>query len=114
MAKKDPYGFSKAGKVLLEAEVASSGLTRFSDRYYAATGRRVSSGSTPNFQKQSNKWGAELRIYFDSPKVATELAAHGIHVEEWRPYRGEYQFRINSGEMWWDLVENYGYRLGKN
>lgn len=51
--------------LLLEAEVAPSGNTRFQKRYLAATGTAVSPGAPEYYQSQNNKWGAELRAYFN-------------------------------------------------
>lgn len=108
--------FARQGKhgLLLEAEVAPSGQGRFEKRYQAATGKTISPGTTPNYQSQPNKWGAELRIYFNDPGMAVSLAAHGVKVEYGRAgyLSGKYRYRANSNKLWWELVENHGLRLG--
>lgn len=102
--------------LLLEAEVAPGGRARFEKRYQAATGIAVSPGAPEHYQSQSNKWGAELRVYFNDPAMAAVLKASGIHVEgPRRGYKsGEYRYRFNASKLWWKLVEDQGLRLGLN
>jgi len=114
MPTNDPYGFNTAGNILLEAEVADSALTRFGQRYQTATGIMVSAGNPQELQRQLNKWGAECRIYFNSTTVRDWAQSQGITVETGQPYRPNYQFRINSNDLWWELVEVYQFRLGVN
>lgn len=110
--------FANSGQfgLLLEAEVPLKSQARFEKRYKAATRRAVSPGSPNHYQSQSNKWGAELRAYFDDPGIAVALAARGVHVEYPRKgYKaGEYRYRVNDNKLWWTLVEDYGLRLGPN
>lgn len=110
MANSAPIG------ILLEAEVAPGSQTRFANRYLAATGVSVSPGSPPHYQSQRNKWGSELRVYFNDPAMAASLSAVGLNVEQGRNgYRsGEYRFRVNDNRFWWKLVETSGLRLGLN
>lgn len=114
MPTNDPYGLNAAGQTLLEAEVSPSRTTAFEIRYQAATGVAVTPGNPAEYQLQPNKWGAECRIYFNSAAVAAQATAAGMHVEGPRPYNNNYQYRINSQELWWDLVETYGFELGTN
>lgn len=102
--------------LLLEAEVSPGGRTRFESRYQAATGTAVSPGRPEHYQIQGNKWGAELRVYFNDHAMATALKASGIHVEGPRKgYKsGEYSYRFNDNKLWWKFVENEGMRLGLN
>lgn len=102
--------------LLLEAEVAPGAKTRFENRYQAATGVAVTPGSPENYQPQSNKWGAELRVYFNDHAMAAALKATGVHVEgPRRGYKsGEYRYRFNNSKLWWKLVEDQGMRLGLN
>ena len=67
------------------------------------------------FQIQPNKWGAECRIYFDAtPQQCDALEKAGFHVEaRTTGYRSDYAFRINSHQLFWELVNN-GYVLGPN
>jgi hypothetical protein len=100
--------------LLLEAEVAPRAQVKFAHRYHAATGQAVTTGSPVHYQNQPNKWGAELRVYFNDPGMAVALATEGYHVENsLKAYQGQnYRFRINSKKLWWALVENHGLRLG--
>lgn len=107
---------TKKTGLLLEAEVALGGRARFEKRYQAATGVAVSPGAPEYYQAQSNKWGAELRGYFNDPAMAAALKAFGIHVEGPRTgYKsGEFMYRFNDNGLWWKLVEGQGMRLGLN
>jgi hypothetical protein len=114
MPTNDPYGFNEAGNTLLEAEVSTSRTAAFEQHYRSATGVDVTPGNPPEYQLQPNKWGAECRIYFNSQVVFDQATALGMHVEGPRPYNNQYSYRINSQELWWELVEQYGFRLGVN
>lgn len=102
--------------IFLEAEVAPNSQSRFEKRYFAATKVSVSPGSPEYYQSQANKWGTELRIYFNDPGMAATLSATGTHVERGRKgYRsGQYVYRVNDNNLWWKLVEQQGLRLGLN
>jgi hypothetical protein len=100
--------------VRLEAEVATRGLQRFLKRYAEKAGYNPKCGAPPLMEIRGSKWGAELRIYFNAAaRVAQALRGMGFHVEKGRPYNSYYEYRINSGRLWWDLVET-GFRLGDN
>lgn len=101
---------------LLQAEVAPGGQTGFEARYLTATGDAVSPGHPQDYQSQDNKWGAELRVYFNDPAVVPTLNSKGIHVETGRDgyLSGSYIYRVNNNEWWWELVEAHGLRLGVN
>lgn len=114
MPTNDPYGFNAADDTLLEAEVSPSRTAAFELRYQTATGVTVRPGSPAEYQLQTNKWGAECRIYFNSADVASAAQALGMLVEGPRPYKNQYSYRINSQELWWELIELYGFRLGAN
>ena len=114
MPTNDPYGFNAAGETFLEAEVSPATAASFEERYRDATAEVITPGNPSEYKPQPNKWGAECRIYFNSPDVASHAESLGIHVEEGRPYRNNYRYRINNQELWWDLVESYGFRLGAN
>lgn len=109
-------GFGKGVNLFLEAEVPPKGQNGFEHRYKAATGKTVSPGSPPEYKLQRNKWGPELRIYFNDAAMAAILKALDMHVEGPRNgYRsGEYAFRVNNNDLWWKLVEGYGFELGLN
>jgi hypothetical protein len=105
--------FGKHG-LLLEAEVAPKAQTKFEKRYKAATKHTVSPGKPQHYQHQANKWGTELRVYFNDPGMAVSLAAMGRHVEHRRNgyMAGQYRYRVNDSDLWWELVESHGLRLG--
>ena len=102
--------------LLLEAEAAQNTQTRFENRYRKATGHSVSPGNPAYYQDQPNKWGSELRVYFNDRGFASLLVGLGVNVENRRQgYRsGEYQFRFSDNKLWWKLVEVSGLRLGPN
>jgi hypothetical protein len=76
----------------------------------------VSPGRPRHYQDQPNKWGAELRVYFNDPGMAVSLAAAGVHIEYPRRgyMAGKYRYRFNDSKVWWALVEVHGLRLGVN
>jgi len=85
MPTNDPYGFNAAADTFLEAEVSNARTAAFENRYLAATGANVTPGNPSKYQLQPNKWGAECRIYFNSPSVAAIAISLGMHVEGPRP-----------------------------
>ena len=63
---------------------------------------------------EGDKWGAETRVYFNAAdSVVAALRSLGFHVEEDMPYNPQFQYRINTNEIWWELVK-CGFRLGNN
>jgi len=114
MTQENQTGFLATDKVLLEAEVSGNVQKRFIARYLTATGISVSPGNPQEFQLQNNKWGAECRIYFNSQAAKSWAESQGIHVESGSPYQADYKYRINYNDLWWELVEVLGFRLGVN
>ena len=102
--------------VLLQAEVPSTQQKIFEARYLKATAIAVSPGASDHYQDQPNKWGAELRVYFNGESVAGAVKALGVHVEGPRSgyMSNQYSFRFNDNDIWWILVEQCGLRLGPN
>jgi len=100
----------------LEAEVVSNKQQGFETRYQAATGSTISPGSPQAYQSQNNKWGAELRIYFNDTTIESTLRASGLTVETHNSgYKsGEFSFRVNNNDFWWFLVESLGATIGQN
>jgi len=100
----------------LEAEVAPNGLDRFEARYLAATGKSVSPGREPFYQEQNNKWGAELRIYFNDSDLASQLKVAGYNVEHRNAgyLSDKFKFRVSDNDLWWEFVEKHGATLGEN
>ena len=105
--------FGKFDQILLEAEVAPASEKEFVTKYKKLTGNNPSQSS--HYQIQDNKWGVECRIYFNAPKLVMENLKNFYHVENRvdEGYRTEYEYRINSHNLFWGLIE-YGYRIGKN
>ncbi len=98
----------------LEAEVPTRFQERFEETYEKEKGVRPLPGIKRHYQTQENRFGRELRIYFNaSPYVANELRALGFHVEEGRPYNKQYQYRINSTALFDKLIK-LGFHLGDN
>jgi hypothetical protein len=102
--------------LFLEAEVPQNSQQDFESRYKRATGRSISPGDPPEYQFQPNKWGPELRVYFNDAGLAAVFTGEGIKVEFPRQgYKsGEFKYRINNNSAWWKLVEVSGLRLGAN
>jgi hypothetical protein len=113
MASAAPHPYSGT---LLQAEVPAGAQADFERRYAAATGSTVSAGGSADYQAQDNKWGPELRIYFNDPALAASFNASGHHVEQGRSgyLSGSYAYRINNNDLWWELVETHGLHLGLN
>lgn len=99
----------------LEAEVAASRMRSFQQRYQRLTGVMPTVGHRHGLLSVTgNKWGAETRVYFNAADpVVVALRSLGFHIEEGRTYNPKFQYRINTKEIWWALVEA-GYRLGNN
>lgn len=102
-----------ATDVVLEVEVKPAAAARFESRYQNITGKPPVIGE--GYQHQPNKWGLEVRVYFNSKvDMSHEFTTINVHVEEGeRPYRDRWDYRLNDSDFFWSLVEA-GYRLGEN
>lgn len=102
--------------VLLQAEVAPGQQREFEHHYQAVTGVAVTPGNPSHYQSQPNKWGSELRVYFNDKSLVSNIESLGVNVEG--PRNGymsnQYSFRFNDNDLWWALVEHHGLRLGPN
>ncbi|RMF59882.1 MAG: hypothetical protein D6748_05340 [Calditrichaeota bacterium] len=99
--------------VRLEAECVGSKVADLDREYINRTGNTI---QTDGFYtiRESSKWGAELRIYFNcSDEVYEELRNCGFHIESGQPYNPDYVYRINNNRLWWALVDA-GLRIGTN
>lgn len=105
--------FNVATDVVLEVEVPSSAAGRFEAEYQSKTGESPELGV--GYQHQENKWGREVRVYFNSKvDLSDEFTLIDVHVEQGsRPYRQRWVYRVNDRQFFWALVEG-GYRLGEN
>lgn len=99
--------------VFLEVEVNPKGAAGFDAEYSEITGQIPSLGD--GYQYQHNKWGRELRVYFNTTEdLEDDFISIDVYVEQGqRPYRDEWHYRTNSSEFFWALVR-LGYRLGQN
>lgn len=90
-------------------------MRSFQQRYQRLTGVMPTVGHRHGLLSVTgNKWGAETRVYFNAADpVVVALRSLGFHIEEGRTYNPKFQYRINTKEIWWALVEA-GYRLGNN
>lgn len=105
---------NNATDVLLEVEINPKYAANFEKEYAERTKQTPESGSS--YQHQSNKWGGEYRIYFNSEHdILDGFATLDIDVEQApsRPYRGHLKYRVNNQAFFWALVA-VGYRLGEN
>lgn len=105
--------FRAANDVFLEVEVPSKRSRSFEQRYEAITGVAPTIGN--GYQIQENKWGLEVRVYFNCEEdLEDEFTSVDVHVERGgRPYKANRIYRVNDREFFWALVNN-GYRLGEN
>ena len=105
--------FKDATDVVLEVEVNPDAAGRFASRYQRKTGSNPKLGE--GYQHQPNKWGLEVRVYFNSEvDMSDEFTSIDVYVEQGdRPYRTHRVYRSNDRDFFWSLVEA-GYRLGEN
>lgn len=105
--------FNQASDIFLEVEVNPDSADTFESKYLDITDQRPVLGSS--YQHQRNKWGCEVRVYFNSePELLDDLASADVHVEQGeRPYRSRWSYRINDRDFFWSLI-HAGYRLGEN
>lgn len=80
-------------------------------RYSQATGQVpvVDNSNYYVWEPSTNKWGAELRIYFNGNLSTMPSALQEMRVAS-RPGFG-YEHRINNNDFIWDLID-YGFLLG--
>jgi len=104
--------------ITLEVEIAGAKIPDFIKEYSEWTGE---SWTWSKLAKNgyatdcgSGKWGVECRIYFvkDQP-IKTQLSRYGYKVEN-GDVRYDGTFRINSKELFRELVYKDGLRLGHN
>lgn len=105
--------FGQAADVFLEVEVNPDAAHDFESEYLDLTGTAPVLGS--GYQHQPNKWGREVRVYFNGEaELLDDLASVDVHVEQGvRPYRARWVYRTNDRDFFWSLIRA-GYRLGEN
>jgi hypothetical protein len=104
--------------ITLEIEVARKVIPKFIKDYSEWTGK---SWTWEKLEDKgfavdcgTGKWGAECRIYFVKDQtIKTQLLRYGYKVEN-GDVRYDGTFRINSNELFKELIEKDGLRLGHN
>jgi len=101
-------------QVYIEAEVAHSSRLRFEVNYALLTTNQPlppRSNTKPYFvlEPTADKWGIELRIYFNADNIPDFLDV--ISTSNTRPGYEEYDRRINSNELI-DYLFSRGFTLG--
>lgn len=104
--------FQKTGqKVFIEVEAKESRVTNFINDYNSKykTSISISDEGIIALDENANKWGLELRCYFDN---STGFPS-GVKTTSNRAYRPEYPFRFNDVNVIMELFD-LGYRIGEN
>lgn len=98
-------------EVFIEAEGKPSVIESFINDYNYRYGHHIDEHEEGIIvlQKNANKWGLELRMYFNDKSGIPST----IHVTKTRGYRGEYSFRINDIQLINDMF-SLGYEIGCN
>lgn len=98
-------------QVFIEAEAKESRIRNFIREYNSrySTSISVSDEGIIALDEDANKWGLELRCYFDD---RTGFPS-GVQTTSNRAYRSEYPFRFNDVDLIWELFD-LGYRIGAN
>ncbi len=103
--------------LLLEAEVPPASQPSFEKQYKTTTGIEVNPSNPPSYQNQPNKWAAELRVYFNDDDFYKFLQEEKKEIDVEFPRNGyksgQYKYRFNNNNLWWELVQ-IGLRLGSN
>jgi hypothetical protein len=103
-----------ASRADLQAELLPKAVAAFAEKYRTLTGMKVTR-DTPGLyvlDRDANKWGPELRIYFDA--TPTQLGTLDFpEFVEVRDGHQANQYRINSNAFFLKLLE-WGFVLGPN
>jgi hypothetical protein len=104
--------------IILEIEIARKAIPQFIKDYSEWTGKAwtweklASKGFAVDCG--TGKWGMECRIYFVKDQtINIQLSRYGYKVEN-GDVRYDGTFRINSKELFRELIEKDGLRLGHN
>ena len=107
-----------ARPILIEAEMRQSKINSFVEEYNSLTGENENwqtiSASGHAMDVGDDKWGIEVRIYF--PKndiIANQMRRYGFSVND-GDLRMRDSHRINNRELFRELVEVHGLRIGNN
>jgi len=97
----------------LDAEVAPKQVSQrnFERRYLRLSGITpvVDGRNYYRLHENADKWGVELRIYFNGDRGVAPPSIRDLIVRP-RP-RGNHDYRINGNGLIWNLIE-YGFTLG--
>lgn len=104
--------------ITLEIEIAKKQIPQFLKDYSTWTGKSWTWGKLADkgfaVDCGSGKWGMECRIYFVKDQtVKQQLSRYGYKVEN-GDVRYDGTFRINSKELFRELIEKDGLKLGYN
>lgn len=103
--------FADMTNVRLECEAKAGKLGGFCKDYTTKTGIAPDMSAVHTIE---DKWGVELRVYFDGSDAADRLGSEGHRVENRETgFGSERQYRVNSKDLFWEMVDS-GYRLGNN
>ena len=107
----DDYFRSTGQQVFIEAEAKESRMVNFIREYNSKYSRRlnISDDGIISLDDDANKWGLELRCYFDDRSGFP----YGVQTTSNRAYRSEYPYRFNNVDVIWELFD-LGYRIGIN
>jgi len=105
-----------SGRIWIEAEMPSSSKRNFDTRYQNLTGVSVpiTSSSYPYYvwAPGTNKWGVELRVYFQSDDTIPNCLQN-IVTDNGRSGYEDYDARVNNNDVIWELFAS-GFILGEN
>lgn len=107
----DQFFKSTGQRVFIEAEAKESRMYNFIRDYNSRLSENlsISDEGIIALDDDANKWGLELRCYFDDRTGFPPV----VHTTSNRAYRSEYPYRFNDVDVIWDLF-NLGYRIGLN
>lgn len=97
--------------VFIEAEGKEDAILNFIEKYNNKYSESidVNDEGIILLEEDANKWGIELRCYFDNAIGVPD----GVKVTQNTTYRADYRYRINDVGLIWELFD-LGYRIGKN
>ena len=107
----DRFFKSTEQTVFIEAEAKASRISSFIREYNSKYSPSISANSEGiiSLNNDANKWGLELRCYFDD-RLGFPA---GVKTTSNRAYRSEYSYRFNDVDIIWELFD-LGYRIGMN
>ena len=97
--------------VFIEAEAKESRMRNFISEYNSkySPNIEISDNGIISLANDANKWGLELRCYFDNRNGFPDC----VQITKNRVYRSEHPYRFNDVGLISELFE-LGYRIGDN